>query len=197
MDSLRRCLLLLVALLSLVSCSQRAGTVEQYVDYLYQSMNLADDVAKPRAYWEANVAKTLEVRDRMQWGVPEREFRYFVLPIRVGMEALDDFRTLYADTLCARVAGMSMEEAALEINHWCLEMATFRQSWWSPPFGRPDSRPDWPMPRTGRISTVRMPGRKSGPTDNGISWVLASLKAIWISPGSTMWLPGPMSSVRR
>ena len=126
MDSLRRCLLLLVALLSLVSCSQRAGTVEQYVDYLYQSMNLADDVAKPRAYWEANVAKTLEVRDRMQWGVPEREFRYFVLPIRVGMEALDDFRTLYADTLCARVAGMSMEEAALEINHWCLEMATFR-----------------------------------------------------------------------
>ena len=95
MDSLRRCLLLLVALLSLVSCSQRAGTVEQYVDYLYQSMNLADDVAKPRAYWEANVAKTLEVRDRMQWGVPEREFRYFVLPIRVGMEALDDFRTLY------------------------------------------------------------------------------------------------------
>ena len=126
MDSLRRCLLLLVALLSLVSCSQRAGTVEQYVDYLYQSMNLADDVAKPRAYWEANVAKTLEVRNRMQWGVPEREFRYFVLPIRVGMEALDDFRTLYADTLCARVAGMSMEEAALEINHWCLEMATFR-----------------------------------------------------------------------
>lgn len=126
MDALRRCLLLFAALLSLTSCSQRAGTVEQYVDYVYQSMNLADDVAKPRAYWEANVAKTLEVRDRMQWGVPEREFRYFVLPIRVGMEALDDFRTLYADTLCARVAGMSMEEAALEINHWCLEMATFQ-----------------------------------------------------------------------
>lgn len=126
MDVLRRCLLFFAALLSLTSCSQRAGTVEQYVDYVYQSMNLADDVAKPRAYWEANVAKTLEVRERMNWGVPEREFRYFVLPLRVGMEALDDFRTLYADTLCARVAGMSMEEAALEINHWCLEQATFQ-----------------------------------------------------------------------
>lgn len=74
------------------------------------------------------MAKTLEVRDRMGWNVPEREFRHFVLPLRVNNENLDDFRTTYADTLCARVEGMSIGDAALEINHWCHEMATYTPS---------------------------------------------------------------------
>ena len=87
-----------------------------YVEWLYASMPLPDSLQYPREYWEANVAKTLEVRQAMDWGIPEREFRHFVLPLRVNNEALDDFRTVYADTLCRRVKGLSLGEAALEIN---------------------------------------------------------------------------------
>lgn len=111
-----------VTALALASC--KPSKVD-YVQFLYDSMPLPDSLVFPREYWEANVAKTLEVRDRMGWDIPEREFRHFVLPLRVNNENLDDFRTTYADTLCARVEGMSIAEAALEINHWCHEMATY------------------------------------------------------------------------
>lgn len=99
---------------------------EQYVSFLYNNMSVADSVTYSRDFWERNALKTVEVRENMGWNVPENEFRHFVLPLRVNNEYLDDFRTTYADTLCARVKGMSMADAALEINHWCHEQATYR-----------------------------------------------------------------------
>ena len=100
-------------------------TRDGYVDYLYKYMPLPDSLANPRSFWEEAVDKTLEVRDRMKWGVPEKEFRHFVLPLRVNNEDLDRFRALYADELCQRVKGMSLHDAALEINHWCHEWVTY------------------------------------------------------------------------
>ena len=124
-----RRLVLIVALVLLAACgSEPKGPVDAYIDFLYANMPHPDLAAHPYSFWEANVEKTLAVRDRMEWNIPEREFRHFVLPLRVNNEPLDDFRTLYADTLCARVAGMSIGEAALEINHWCHEMATYQPS---------------------------------------------------------------------
>lgn len=96
--------------------------------WLYRYMPMPDEMQYDRQFWESNVAKTLEIRDRMAWDIPEREFRHFVLPLRVNNENLDDFRTTYADTLCARVQGMSLADAALEINHWCHEQATYQPS---------------------------------------------------------------------
>jgi transglutaminase-like putative cysteine protease len=126
---MRKFFFLLAAFAVLVSCgSGPKSETEQYVDFLYAYMPWPDLAAKPMTYWQANVDKTLEVRDRMGWDIPEREFRHFVLPLRVNNEPLDDFRTLYADTLCSRVEGMSIGEAALEINHWCHEMATYQPS---------------------------------------------------------------------
>lgn len=101
---------------------------QKYVDWLYESMPLPDSLMYPRSYWESNVQKTLQVRKTMKWDVPEREFLHFVLPLRVNNETLDNFRTTYADTLCARVKGMSLSEAALEINHWCHEQACYQPS---------------------------------------------------------------------
>ncbi len=113
------------AILLTASCK---GPVAKYTDWLYRYMPLPDSLHYDRPYWEENVAKTLEVRRRMDWGVPEREFRHFVLPLRVNNETLDDFRTKYADELCRRVDGLSLAEAALEINHWCHEQATYQPS---------------------------------------------------------------------
>lgn len=123
---LKRTLQALAALLLLVSCSGRE--TDRYVNFLYRSMSPADEAAMPRSYWEANVARALETRARMGWNVPEKLFRYFVLPVRVSGEPLDDFRTQYADSLCTLVQGMSMQDAVMEINHWCLERATYQAS---------------------------------------------------------------------
>lgn len=125
---MRKIVLFLVLGLLMAACScaaEKPLTRDGYVAYLYQYMPLPDSLVNPRAYWEEAVDKTLEVRDRMNWGVPEREFRHFVLPLRVNNEDLDRFRALYADELCERVKGMSMHDAALEINHWCHEWATY------------------------------------------------------------------------
>ena len=101
---------------------------EKYMDFLSSTMPLPDSLVYPREWWEKNVEKTLEVRETMNWGIPEREFVHFVLPLRVNNERLDDFRTCYADSLCERVRGMSMYDAVLEINHWCHERVTYRPS---------------------------------------------------------------------
>ena len=116
-----------VGTIMVMSCAE-APSASDYVDWLYKYMPLPDSLQYDREYWKSNVAKTLEVRERMGWNVPEREFRHFVLPLRVNNETLDDFRTLYADTLCRRVEGMNLREAALEINHWCHEQARYQPS---------------------------------------------------------------------
>ena len=124
MKTIRRICMALMAV-CLAGCS---GPLKDYSDFLYDSMPLPDRLVWPAGWWSANVQKTLEVRDRMGWDVPEREFRHFVLPLRVNNESLDDFRLVYADSLCERVEGMSMYDAALEVNHWCHERATYRPS---------------------------------------------------------------------
>lgn len=122
---MKKTTLFLSLALTLAGCTSQQ---QKYVDWLYESMPLPDELVYPESYWQENVAKTLEVRDRMKWQIPEREFRHFVLPLRVNNETLDDFRTVYADSLCDRVQGMSMEQAVLEINHWCHERATYQPS---------------------------------------------------------------------
>lgn len=97
----------------------------QYLEFVYTYLPLPDIAMYPFDYWLAQVRTALDARACMGWNVPEREFRHFVLPVRVNNENLDDFRTLYADTLCRRVQGMSMYDAALEVNHWCHEQATY------------------------------------------------------------------------
>lgn len=123
---MKKTILMALALLAM-ACTKPMGTTE-YVDWLYESMPLPDSLSYTRGWWEANVSKTLEVREKMGWNVPEREFRHFVLPLRVNNETLDNFRFMYADTLCERVKGMSLAEAAIEINHWCHEQATYKPS---------------------------------------------------------------------
>ena len=147
----------------------------------------------------------LRARKEMPWGesVPEREFRHFVLPVRVNNENLDMSRRDFYESLRDRVKDMSMRDAVLEVNHWCHERVTYRPS---------DARTSSPSatvrsaigrcgeestftvaalravgiparqvytPHTspvGRIPTIIMPGWRLGLMANGISSVRASLR---------------------
>lgn len=102
----------------------------QLLAFLYASMPLPDSVDYSREYWLQNIESTLQARQEMSWGerIPEREFRHFVLPVRVNNENLDESRWVFYDELKERVRGLSMSDAILEVNHWCHEKVTYQPS---------------------------------------------------------------------
>ena len=101
---------------------------QEALQFLYAYMPLADAVDYPTAYYLDQVRASFETREEMGWKVPEREFRHFVLPIRVNNENLDTSRVAFYRELKPRVQGMSMAEAILEVNHWCHEKMTYQPS---------------------------------------------------------------------
>ena len=100
---------------------------KESMQFLYANMSIADIGDYDGAFFLENVKYALKAKKEMPWGrdIPEVEFRHFVLPPRVNNETLDHFRSTYYDELKTRVEGMSLYDAALEVNHWCHEKATY------------------------------------------------------------------------
>ncbi len=98
------------------------------LEFLYRYMPLPDVAAHDASFYIDNVRTTFAAADSLGWNVPEREFRHFVLPLRVNNEALDSCRSIFFAELLPRVKGKTMEEAILEVNHWCHEKVTYKPS---------------------------------------------------------------------
>ena len=101
---------------------------QEALQFLYAYMPLADAVDYPASYYLDQVRATFRIRKEMGWKVPEREFRHFVLPLRVNNENLDTARVAFNREIAPRVKGMSMKDAILEVNHWCHEKMTYQPS---------------------------------------------------------------------
>ena len=109
--------------------SDRPSPAEQEaLEFLYAYMPLADVTDYPASYYLDQVRATFRTRKEMGWKVPEREFRHFVLPLRVNNENLDTSRVAFYRELGPRVKGMSMKDAILEVNHWCHEKMSYQPS---------------------------------------------------------------------
>lgn len=100
------------------------------LEVLYAYMPLPDVTDYSGEFFLENADVALRGRKEMAWGskVPDREFRHFVLPVRVNNEALDGHRAVFYNELKDRVKDMDMKDAILEINHWCHEKATYQPS---------------------------------------------------------------------
>lgn len=100
------------------------------MEFLYSYLPTSDRIGYPPEFFLENVRASLKARREMPWGasVPEREFRHFVLPVRVNNENLDMSRPAFYAELRQRVGGLSIEDAILEVNHWCHEKVTYRPS---------------------------------------------------------------------
>ncbi len=103
---------------------------EEALRFLYAYMPLGDLAGHSGDYFLEQVDYSLRARREMPWGVsvPDREFRHFVLPIRVNNENLDDSRRVFYEELKERVGHLSMHDAVLEINHWCHEKVIYTPS---------------------------------------------------------------------
>jgi hypothetical protein len=107
-----------------------SGQEREAMEFLYAYMPLSDLADYKPEFFLNNVRMSLTAREEMPWGkkIPEEEFLHFVLPVRVYNGNLDSFRIVMYPELKERIKGMSMKEAALEINHWCHERVTYRST---------------------------------------------------------------------
>ena len=98
--------------------------------FLYAYMPLGDITDYSGEFFLENIDYTFRAQEEMPWGklIPEREFRHFVLPIRVNNENLDNSRKVFYEELKDRVKNLSLHDAVLEVNHWCHEKVVYTPS---------------------------------------------------------------------
>ena len=134
---MKKILQLIVIVLLVKACSTRVKE-RNALRFLYSSMPTCDSVDYSKKYFANNIHASFKAKKKLPWGkrVPEREFKHFVLPVRVNNENLDDFRMAYYEELRDRVKDLSMYDAVLEVNHWCHEKVSYKGS---------DSRTSAPM----------------------------------------------------
>ncbi len=98
------------------------------LEFLYAYMPLSDLADYDGEYFLGQVDAAFKARDYFSWGkdIPDDIFRHFVLVYRVNNENLDTARQVFFDELKDRVKGLTMEQAVLEVNHWCHEKVTYR-----------------------------------------------------------------------
>ena len=113
-----------------MTASDNSDLAWKYVKELSTRLATPDRTDYSEEFYYRNYLTTLQARDEMPWGktVPERELKHFVLPVRVNNENLDTARMVFYRELKDRVKNLSMEDAILEVNHWCHEKVSYRPS---------------------------------------------------------------------
>ncbi|MBP3575778.1 MAG: transglutaminase domain-containing protein, partial [Paludibacteraceae bacterium] len=176
---------------------QLTTTEREALTFLYAYMPLGDIACYDGEFFLKNVQTSLQARAEMPWGktIPEREFRHFVLPVRVNNENLDSSRWVFYNELKPRIQHLSLYDAVLEVNHWCHEYVTYTPS---------DSRTSSPLAsiktayaRCGEESTflvaalrsVGIPARQVytprwAHTDDNHAWVEAWVDGKWYFLGA-------------
>lgn len=103
---------------------------KQGMQFLYAYMPVSDVADYSPELYLSNVRSSLKAEAEMPWGksVPDDLFLHYVLPVRINNENLDTSRVAFYDELKERVKGLSMEDAILEVNHWCHEKVIYAPS---------------------------------------------------------------------
>ncbi len=145
---------------------------KEALKFLYAYMFNGDVTDYSGEFYHENVKAAFKAREEMPWGkdIPEREFNHFVLPVRVNNENLDDSRFVFYEELKDRVKDLSLNDAVLEINHWCHEKANYKGS---------DSRTSSPL------ATVKTSWGRCGEES---TFLVAALRAMCI-PARQVYTP--------
>ncbi len=101
---------------------------KEALEFLYAYMPLSDLANYDQDFFLTQVRYALKTRTEFSWGetVPNDLFLHFVLPYRINNEDMDSARVVFFKELKDRIKGMTMYEAALEVNHWCHEKVSYQ-----------------------------------------------------------------------
>lgn len=99
-------------------------------EFLYAYMPLSDMAMHQSSYVLKQVQLSIEAKSHFKWGkkIPSDIFLHYVLPYRINNEYTDSARQVFLSELKPRLNGLSMYNAALEVNHWCHEKVTYKST---------------------------------------------------------------------
>lgn len=100
---------------------------KEALEFLFAFMPLNDLANNDGDFYLKNLRLAFASRDTFSWGqnIPKDVFRHFVLPYRINNEDSDSSRSVFFYELYPRVKDMTIDEAALEVNHWCHEKVNY------------------------------------------------------------------------
>ena len=98
--------------------------------FLYSAMPISDMIDYPASVYltYARHAVFLWKEGPYAGKVPEKIFANYVLHHRINNEDMTDTRAFFYEKLIGRIAGMTMEDAAMEVNVWCAEEGTYHMT---------------------------------------------------------------------
>ena len=100
---------------------------DSYLKFLYSFMPLSDLADYDGNFFLNHVKTSIKIKNEISWAnkIPSDIYEHFVLPYRVNNENLDTARIVFYKALKDRIKGMTMYDAALEVNHWCHEKVEY------------------------------------------------------------------------
>lgn len=98
--------------------------------YLYVFMPDQDSATyEPELFLEF-VKQALEVSELTSWGknISTEIFLNYVLQYRINNENIEYYRRQFFEQIFAKIKNLTMYEAAIEVNYWCFEKATYQST---------------------------------------------------------------------
>lgn len=119
-------------ILKVVENTEREGRKDEalLLKFLYGTMPLRDAGEYEPELFLSFVRHAMMVRETMEWcrNIPEELFLHHILYYRINSENIENCRDFFYEQLKDRVQGKTMKEAALEVNYWCAEQASYAAS---------------------------------------------------------------------
>ena len=108
-------------------CSEEEALL---IKFFYGTMPLRDAGEYPFEIFLSYVRHALWLRKTMDWckKLPEDLFVHDVLYYRINSEDISDCRSFFYEQLKDRIVGLDEYQAAVEINYWCVEHATYEMA---------------------------------------------------------------------
>lgn len=103
---------------------------KECLDFLYQYMPISDQADYPPELFLQFVKHACMVRHTVPWGEKFNQeiFLNYVLQCRINNENLEFYCKEFFDEIYPRIQGMCMYDAAVEVNYWCFEKATYQST---------------------------------------------------------------------
>lgn len=100
------------------------------IKFFYGTMPLRDAGEYPFEIFLSYVRHALWLRKTIDWckKLPEDLFVHDVLYYRINSEDISDCRSFFYEQLKDRIVGLDEYQAAVEINYWCVEHATYEMA---------------------------------------------------------------------
>lgn len=108
-------------------CSEEEALL---IKFFYGTMPLRDAGEYPFEIFLSYVHHALWLRKTIDWckKLPEDLFVHDVLYYRINSEDISDCRSFFYEQLKDRIVGLDEYQAAVEINYWCAEHATYEMA---------------------------------------------------------------------